>query len=59
VAKTANAVRLVVTAGAGLAVVYWLGLGMPGFFAAVAAGFALYAMLLVWTVLRVAPPVQK
>jgi putative MATE family efflux protein len=59
VAMTANAVRLVVTAGAGLAVVYWLGLGMPGFFAAVAAGFALYAMLLVWTVLRVAPPVQK
>ncbi|AMN45293.1 MATE family efflux transporter [Rhodoplanes sp. Z2-YC6860] len=55
-AMSANAVRLIVSAGAGLAVVHWLGLGIPGFFSAVAAGFALYAILLVWTVFRVEPP---
>jgi MATE family, multidrug efflux pump len=54
-AMIANAVRLVVNAGAGLAAVYWLGLGVGGFFAAVAAGFCLYAALLVFAVLRVKP----
>jgi Na+-driven multidrug efflux pump len=54
-AMIANAARLVVNAGAGLAAVYWLGLGVGGFFAAVAAGFCLYAALLVFAVLRVKP----
>lgn len=54
-AMTANAVRLFVNVGAGLAALYWLGLGVSGFFAAVSAGFCLYAALLVYTVLRVKP----
>jgi len=37
----------------GLIAVYWLELGMVGFFASVALGFAVYAALLVWAVLRV------
>jgi hypothetical protein len=36
--------------------VYWLGLGIAGFFAAVAAGFVLYAALLAAIVLRVRAP---
>jgi len=32
------------------------GLGMVGFFASVALGFAVYAALLVWAVLRVKEP---
>jgi putative MATE family efflux protein len=55
-AMNANAVRLVVSAGAGLAAVYVFGLGLAGFCAAVAAGFCLYALLLVNAVLRVGPP---
>ena len=55
-AMSANAVRLVVSAGAGLAAVYGLDLGVAGFFAAVAAGFCLYAALLVYAVLRVRSP---
>lgn len=54
-AMNANAMRLIVSAGAGLVAVYWLGLGVPGFFTAVAAGFALYAVLLVYAVLRIKP----
>jgi len=54
-AMIANAVRLVVNAGAGLAAVYWLGSGVGGFFAAVAAGFCLYAALLAVEVFRVKP----
>ena len=41
----------------GLISVYWLDLGMVGFFASVALGFAVYALLLVWAVLRVKEPV--
>jgi putative MATE family efflux protein len=52
----ANAARLIVSAGAGLAAVYWLDLGIAGFCAAVAAGFCLYAAALVYAVLRVKPP---
>jgi MATE family, multidrug efflux pump len=37
-AMNANAVRLIVSASAGLAAVYWLDLGVSGFCAAVAAG---------------------
>jgi Na+-driven multidrug efflux pump len=55
-AMIANAVRMLVSAGAGLAAVYWLGLGVSGFCAAVAAGFVLYAALLLYTVLRVRDP---
>jgi len=55
-AMSANAVRLIVSAGAGIGAAYWLDLGVPGFCAAVAAGFALYAALLVSTVLRVRDP---
>jgi putative MATE family efflux protein len=55
-AMTANAVRLVVSAGAGLAAVYWLGLGVSGLFAAIAAGFCIYAALTALAVIRVSPP---
>ena len=55
-AMNANAVRLVASAGAGLAAVYAFDLGVAGFCAAVAAGFCLYAALLVYAVLRVRPP---
>src|SRR5882724_7938896 len=55
-AMNANAVRLVVSAAAGLAAVYALDLGVAGFCAAVAAGFCLYAALLVYAVLRVRLP---
>jgi putative MATE family efflux protein len=55
-AMNANAVRLIVSAGAGLAAVYWFDLGVAGFCAAVAAGFALYAVLLVVAVVRVKDP---
>ena len=55
-AMNANALRLIASAGAGLAAVYWLDLGVSGFCAAVAAGFALYAALLVYTVLRIKDP---
>lgn len=55
-AMNANAARLVFSAGAGLAAVYWLSLGVAGFCAAIAAGFCLYAAVLVYAVLRVKPP---
>jgi Na+-driven multidrug efflux pump len=59
-AMNANAVRMIVSAAGGLIAVYWLDLGMIGFFASVALGFAVYAALLVWAVVRVkeasAPP---
>jgi Na+-driven multidrug efflux pump len=55
-AMNANAVRLIASAGAGLAAVYAFDLGVAGFCAAVAAGFCLYAALLVFAVLRVRPP---
>jgi len=54
-AMTANAVRLLVGAGAGLAAVYWLGLGVAGLFAAIAAGFCVYAALTALAVSRVKP----
>ena len=56
-AAGANAVRLAVNVACGLISVYWLDLGMVGFFASVALGFAVYALLLVWAVLRVKEPV--
>ena len=57
-AMNANAARLIFSAGAGLAAVYWFDLGIPGFCAAVAGGFCLYALLLIYAVVRVkSPPV--
>jgi hypothetical protein len=55
-AMLANAVRLLVSAGAGLASVYWLGLGATGLFAAIASGFCIYAVLTAVAVFRIAPP---
>ena len=55
-AMLANAVRLLVGAGGGLAAVYWLGLGITGLFAAIATGFCIYAALNVLAVVRVSPP---
>jgi putative MATE family efflux protein len=52
----ANAVRMMTSAGCGLIAVYWLDLGVAGFFAAVAAGFCVYAALLVRAVFSVRPP---
>jgi putative MATE family efflux protein len=55
-AAIANAVRLIVSAAAGLAAIYWLGLGAQGLFAAIAAGFTVYAALLVHAVLTTREP---
>jgi len=55
-AAAANGVRLAVNVICGLVAVYWLDLGMTGFFASVALGFAVYAALLVWAVARVKEP---
>jgi MATE family, multidrug efflux pump len=55
-AMIANAVRLLVSAGAGLAAVYWLGFGVTSFFTAIAAGFCVYAALTVLAVIRISPP---
>jgi putative MATE family efflux protein len=52
-AMNANAVRMLASAGGGLIAIWWLDLGLAGFFAAVAAGFCLYATLLVRAVTRV------
>jgi len=45
-----------VSAGAGLAAVYGFGLGVTGLFAAIAAGFCIYAVLTALAVIRVSPP---
>jgi putative MATE family efflux protein len=55
-AMIANAVRLLVSAGAGLAAVYWLGLGVTGLFTAIAVGFCIYAALTALAVVRILPP---
>jgi putative MATE family efflux protein len=55
-AMTANAVRLIMSAGCGLVAVYWFDLGITGFFAAVAVGFCVYAALLVRAVFGVRGP---
>jgi putative MATE family efflux protein len=55
-AMMANAVRLLVSAGAGLAAVYWLDFGASGLFAAIAFGFCIYAALTALAVVQVSPP---
>jgi hypothetical protein len=52
----ANAVRMIASAAGGLVAVYWFDLGAAGFFAAVAAGFCLYAAMLVHAVSSVKTP---
>jgi MATE family, multidrug efflux pump len=54
---TANALRLLASAAGALAAIYWLDLGVTGFFAAVALGFCAYAMLTVWAMLRIKDPI--
>jgi hypothetical protein len=56
-AMNANAVRMVASAAGGLAAIYWFDLGITGFFAAVAAGFCVYAALLLHAVTSVRTPV--
>jgi Na+-driven multidrug efflux pump len=55
-AMIANAVRLLVSAGAGLAAIYWLDLGATGLFTAIACGFCIYAALTALAVVRMSPP---
>jgi putative MATE family efflux protein len=55
-AMIANAVRLLVSAGAGLLAVYWLDLGATGLFTAIACGFCIYVALTALAVGRMAPP---
>ncbi len=55
-AMFANAARLLVSAGAGLAAVYWMNLGTTGLFAAIASGFCVYAALTALAVIRISPP---
>jgi Na+-driven multidrug efflux pump len=55
-AMTANALRMIVSAGGGLVAVYWFDLEVAGFFAAVAVGFCVYAALLLRAVFGVKAP---
>lgn len=55
-AMNANAVRMAASAGGGLVAIYGFDLGVPGFFAAVAGGFCIYAALLVRAVTGVKTP---
>src|SRR5215467_9321909 len=52
----ASAVRMIASAGGGLVAIYWFDFGVAGFFAAVAAGFCVYAGLLVHAVHSVKVP---
>ena len=55
-AMNANAVRMITSASGGLVAIYWVDHGVAGFFAAVAAGFCIYAVLLVRAVFGVRAP---
>jgi hypothetical protein len=52
----ANALRMIASAGGGLIAIYGFGLGIAWFFAAVVAGFCLYAAMLVYAVLKLKGP---
>jgi putative MATE family efflux protein len=54
-AMIANVVRVLVSAGGGLAAVYWLGLGTTGLFTAIACGFCAYAAITALAVVRISP----
>ena len=47
---------MVASTAGGLVAIYWFDLGVAGFFAAVAAGFCLYAAMLVHAVSGVKTP---
>jgi hypothetical protein len=47
---------MVASAAGGLAAIYWFDLGIAGLFAAVAAGFGIYAAVLAYAVFRVKTP---
>jgi hypothetical protein len=53
---TANAARLLASAGGALAAIYWLDLGATGFFIAGALGSIAYAVLAACAVIRVKHP---
>ena len=55
----ANALRLTASAAGALIAIYWLDLGVTGFFAAVALGFCAYAMLTVWAMVRIKDPIAR
>src|SRR6202045_156294 len=55
-AMNANAARMIASAAGGFVAIFWFDLGVAGFFAAVAAGFCLYAALLVYAVVSVKAP---
>jgi Na+-driven multidrug efflux pump len=55
-AMNANAARMIASAAGGFVAIFWFDLGVAGFFAAVAAGFCLYAALLVLAVFSVKTP---
>ena len=55
---TANALRLLASAGGAMIAVYWLDLGVTGFFVAVALGFCIYAALSACAVIRVKIPLE-
>jgi putative MATE family efflux protein len=58
-AVTANAVRLLTSAGGGLLAIYWLDLGATGLFIAIALGFCVYAGLTAYAVIRVKEPLVE
>ena len=53
---TANALRLLASSGGALIALYWLDLGVTGFFAAVAFGFCAYAAMTAYAVMRAKEP---
>ena len=53
---TANAVRLLTSSAGALVAIYWLGLGVTGFFVGIACGFCGYAALTTVAIFRVKEP---
>jgi len=56
VGMNANLMRMIASAGGGLVAIYAFGLGVTGFFAAVAGGFCLYAAILFYAVFKLRTP---
>jgi putative MATE family efflux protein len=56
---TANAVRLLASAGCALVAIYWLDLGAIGFFIGIAGGFCAYAALASAAIFRVKMPSSR
>lgn len=53
---SANAARLLVSAGCALLTIFWLDLGEAGFFASIAGGFCAYAVVTSTAIFRVTKP---